>query len=99
MLKLFAVALLTIPMSVGSVHAATKGHGHALPACSDGQQAKQPVYAAVRINRILVRIVQKTNGATAVRAPSSRASRTRWTEKGPVSRSGARGPGELSWAG
>jgi hypothetical protein len=40
MLKIFAVALLTIPMCVGSVHAATKGHGHALPACSDGQQAK-----------------------------------------------------------
>jgi hypothetical protein len=40
MLKIFAVALLTIPMTVGSVHAMTKSHGHALPACSDGQQAK-----------------------------------------------------------
>jgi len=40
MLKIFAVALLTIPMSVGSAHAATKSHRHALPACTDGQQAK-----------------------------------------------------------
>jgi len=38
MLKLFAVALIAIPMSVGSVQA--KGHGHALPGCADGQQAK-----------------------------------------------------------
>jgi hypothetical protein len=36
MLKIFAVALLAIPMTVGSVQA----KGHALPACSDGQQAK-----------------------------------------------------------
>jgi hypothetical protein len=40
MLKIFAVALLAIPLSVGSAQAMTKGHGHALPACSDGQQAK-----------------------------------------------------------
>jgi len=40
MLKLFAVALIAIPMSVGSAHAAMKAHGHALPACADGQQAK-----------------------------------------------------------
>ena len=40
MLKFFAVALLAIPMSVGSAHAMKMGHSHALPACSDGQQAK-----------------------------------------------------------
>jgi hypothetical protein len=56
-----------------------------------GSRPKRPVYAAVPINRTLVRIVQKTNGATAVRAANSRTSRTRLTEKGPVSRSGVRG--------
>jgi hypothetical protein len=38
MLKMIAVALIAIPMSVGSVQA--RGHGHALAACADGQQAK-----------------------------------------------------------
>jgi len=37
MLKIFAVALLAIPLSVGSVQAMTKRH---TPACADGQQAK-----------------------------------------------------------
>jgi hypothetical protein len=37
MLKIFAVALLAIPLSVGSVQAMTKKH---TPACADGQQAK-----------------------------------------------------------
>jgi hypothetical protein len=37
MLRIFAVALLAIPLSVGSVQAMTKKH---TPACADGQQAK-----------------------------------------------------------
>jgi hypothetical protein len=37
MSKIVAVALLAIPLSVGSVQAMAKQH---MPACADGQQAK-----------------------------------------------------------
>jgi hypothetical protein len=37
MVKFLAVALLAIPMTVGSAQAAKR---HAPPACADGQQAK-----------------------------------------------------------